>query len=135
MVLSPWKVGIGATWQTPPICTGSYRWTPPSAPGITAGPIRGHEICCNQSQFPVHLAEFASVHWRDLAESASRINPNFPRTDKCNLYVIGNSDTYSACGKIWEGPNQIMTTAFFNSPLQRFPLTDLIPTFDGLLSA
>ena len=48
MTYSPWKVGIGATWRTPPV-----------APGITGGPIRGHEICCNQSEFPVRLAESA----------------------------------------------------------------------------
>ena len=38
-IYSPWKVGIGATWRTAPV-----------APGITIGPIRGHKICCNQSE-------------------------------------------------------------------------------------
>jgi len=59
----------GCHRRTLPICTGCYRQTLPSAPGITGGPIRGHKICCNQSQFPVHLAEFAKMHWVRLADS------------------------------------------------------------------
>ena len=33
---------------------------PPVAPVIT-GPIRGHEICCNQSEFLVRLADIAGA--------------------------------------------------------------------------
>ena len=81
---SPWKVGIGAgacntgcyrrrSPVTPGVTgavrrcapapfacnTRCYRRTAPVAPGITGGPIRGHEICCNQSEFPVRLAPIA----------------------------------------------------------------------------
>ena len=44
--------------------TRCYRRMVPVAPGITNGPIRGHEICCNQSEFLVRLADIAGAHRR-----------------------------------------------------------------------
>ena len=54
-VLAPVTPGVtGAVRRCAPApfaCnTRCYRRTAPAAPGITGGPIRGHEIYCNQSE-------------------------------------------------------------------------------------
>ena len=78
-------------WRRPPVkpgVTGEHCRCAPAlvAPGITGGPIRGHEICCNQSEFPVRLADIAGAHRR------CRTNPNFPWT--VNIYILAVSNKW-----------------------------------------
>ena len=66
-------------------CTRCDWHHPPVAPGITGGRIRGHEICCNQSEFLVRLADIAGAHRQ------CRTNPNFPWTV---IYILAVSNKW-----------------------------------------